>query len=63
IEEVRGVHCAIVARPGARPVPLRAAMLLPDKRLLPLMNEHGKLHAEIARLVDQRREQRRGRER
>ena len=44
-------------------VPLRAAMLLPDKRLLPLLNEHGKLNPEIAQLVEQRREQRRGRER
>jgi len=38
IEEVRGVHCGVVTRPGARPVPLRAAMLLPDRRLLPLLS-------------------------
>jgi ATP-dependent RNA helicase HelY len=63
IEEVRGVRCGVVTRPGARPVPLRAAMLLPDKRLLPLLNEHGKLNPEIERMVEQRREQRRGRER
>ena len=63
IEEVRGVRCGVITRPGARPVPLRAAMLLPDKRLLPLVNEHGKLNPEIARLVEQRREQRRNRER
>ena len=54
IEEVRGVHCSVVKRPGARPVPLRAAMLLPDKRLLPLMNEQGRLNPEIAALVSQR---------
>lgn len=63
IEEVRGVRCGVITRPGARPVPLRAAMLLPDKRLLPLVNEHGKLNPEIARMVEQRREQRRNRER
>jgi superfamily II RNA helicase len=50
IEEVRGVRCGVVTRPGARPVPLRAAILLPDKRLLPLTNEHGKLNPEIARM-------------
>ena len=53
IEEVRGVHCGVVTRPGARPVPLRAAVLLPDKRLLPLLNEQGRLNPEIARLVEQ----------
>src|SRR5687768_8176639 len=53
VEEVRGVRCGVVTRPGARPVPLRAAMLLPDKRLIPLLNEHGKLNAEIARLLDE----------
>ncbi|HEX9629795.1 MAG TPA: DEAD/DEAH box helicase, partial [Pyrinomonadaceae bacterium] len=63
IEEVRGVRCGVVTRPGARPVALRAAMLLPDRRLLPLLNEHGKLNPEIERMVEQRREQRRGRER
>jgi superfamily II RNA helicase len=63
IEKVRGVRCGVITRPGARPVPLRAAMLLPDKRLLPLVNEHGKLNSEISRIVEQRREQRRNRER
>jgi ATP-dependent RNA helicase HelY len=53
IEEVRGVRCGVVARPGARPVPLRAAMLLPDKRLLPLLSENGKLNSEIARLLEE----------
>jgi ATP-dependent RNA helicase HelY len=51
IEEVRGVRCGVITRPGARPVPLRAAVLLPDKRLLPLMNEYGKLNPEIAALA------------
>jgi superfamily II RNA helicase len=56
IEEVRGVHCGVVTRPGARPVPLRAAMLLPDRRLVPLLSEHGKLNVEIARLSERQKE-------
>jgi superfamily II RNA helicase len=50
IEEVRGVPCAIVPRPGDRPVPLRAGFLYPDSRLIPLLNESGKLNLEIERL-------------
>jgi superfamily II RNA helicase len=53
IAEVRGVHCGVITRPGARPVPLRAAMLLPDKRLIPLVNESNKLNPEIAQLLEQ----------
>jgi superfamily II RNA helicase len=60
IEEVRGVRCGVVTRPGARPVPLRAAMLLPDKRLLPLLSENGKLNPEIARLIERTSEERQG---
>lgn len=61
IAEVRGVHCGVVTRPGARPVPLRAAFLMPDKRLVPLLNERGKLNAEIAKLSEQeQRDQHRG---
>lgn len=56
IEEVRGVRCGVVTRPGARPVPLRAAMLLPDKRLLPLVDEHGRLNPEIAALMGSQKE-------
>jgi ATP-dependent RNA helicase HelY len=56
IEEVRGVRCGVVTRPGARPVPLRAAILLPDKRLLPLLSEHGKLNPEIAGLAERQKE-------
>jgi len=52
IEEVRGLRCGVVTRPGARPVPLRAAFLLPDKRLLPLLGDNGKLNAEILRMID-----------
>src|SRR5204863_2911000 len=39
IEEVRGVRCGVVSRPGARPVPLRAAFLYPDGQLAPLYDE------------------------
>src|SRR5258707_11184249 len=60
IAEVRGVHCGVVTRPGARPVPLRAAFLMPDKRLLPLLNQCGRLNSEIARLTEDRDHQRGG---
>src|SRR5437667_8591843 len=52
IEEVRGIRCGVVTRPGARPVPLRSAFLMPDKRLVPLLNDHGKLNREIAGLIE-----------
>jgi superfamily II RNA helicase len=58
ISELRGVRCGVVERPGARPVPLRAAFLYPDGQLLPLLDEAGKLHPEIVRLYDQQRTQR-----
>ena len=53
IESVRGVRCGVVSRPGARPVPLRSAMLLPDKRLLPLLSDDGRLNSEIQQLLEQ----------
>ena len=55
IEEVRGVRCGVITRPGDRPVPLRAAFLLPDKRMVPLLGANGKLNREIATLVEQDR--------
>ena len=56
LEEVRGVRCGVVTGPPKRPVPLRAALLLPDRRLLPLLNESGKLNPEIENLAtDERR--------
>jgi superfamily II RNA helicase len=58
IMEVRGVHCGVVERPGARPVPLRAAFLYPDGQLLPLLNDTGNLHPEIVRLGEQQQKQR-----
>ncbi|MCM3901286.1 MAG: DEAD/DEAH box helicase [Pyrinomonadaceae bacterium] len=59
IEEVRGVRCGVVTRPGDRPVPLKAALLLPDQRLLPLLNDTGRLNPEIMAIVDRAREERR----
>jgi len=53
IEELRGVRCGVVTRPGARPVPLRAAFLMPDRRLVPLLTQQGKLNSEIASLAEQ----------
>ena len=60
IEELRGVRCSVVTRPGARPVPLRAAFLMPDKRLIPLLGANG-LHREIATIIEERDESRRPR--
>jgi ATP-dependent RNA helicase HelY len=59
IAEVRGVNCGVITRPGARPVPLRAAFLMPDKRLVPLLGEKGKLNSEIVRLSEQDQERHR----
>src|SRR5882762_4633954 len=56
IEYVRGVRCSVVTGPTTRPVPLRAAFMLPDKRLLPLMNEAGRLNPEIAQMAELERE-------
>jgi ATP-dependent RNA helicase HelY len=56
--EVRGVRCGVITRPGERPVPLRAAMLLPDKRLIPLLSESGKLNPEISQMAERIRDER-----
>jgi len=61
LEEVRGVRCGVVTGPPKRPVPLRSAVLLPDKRLLPLLNEAGKLNPEIAQLIERSKEERESR--
>ena len=45
----QGVECTVISGPPLRPVALRSAVLLPDKRLLPLLNEHGKLNPELLR--------------
>jgi superfamily II RNA helicase len=51
IAEVRGHPCRVVSRPGARPVPLRAAFLYPDGGLTPLFDEHGHFNTDIARFM------------
>jgi ATP-dependent RNA helicase HelY len=58
LEEVRGVRCGVITGPGKRPVPLRSAVLLPDRRLLPLLNESGKLNQEIAQMIEREKEER-----
>jgi superfamily II RNA helicase len=58
LEEVRGVRCGIITGPPKRPVPLRSAVLLPDKRLLPLLSDDGKLNPEIAQLIERAKEER-----
>ena len=60
LEEVRGVRCGVITGPVKRPVPLRSAVLLPDRRLLPLLNDSGSLNPEIVKLAaDERRSDRR----
>jgi ATP-dependent RNA helicase HelY len=58
ISEVRGVRCGVVSRPGARPVPLRAAFLFPDGKLAPLLDERGGLNPAIRQLVEHERKER-----
>src|SRR5580765_6665275 len=60
IQELRGVRCGVVTRPGNRPVPLRAAFLMPDKRLVPLI-DRGKLNPEIAGMIEEQDQRQRGR--
>jgi superfamily II RNA helicase len=56
LEEIRGVRCGVITGPLKRPVPLRSAVLLPDKRLLPLMDDKGRLNPEVLALTaDERR--------
>lgn len=55
LEEIRRVRCGVVGGPGKRPVPLRSAVLLPDKRLLPLLTDSGKLNPAIEILVADKR--------
>src|SRR5437016_9461666 len=59
IEELRGVCCDVITRPGLRPVPLRSAFLMPDKRLVPLLSANGKLNREIALMIERQDETRR----
>jgi len=59
LEEIRGVRCGVITGPGKRPVPLRSAVLLPDRRLLPLLRDDGKLNPEIAQMIEREQEERR----
>lgn len=61
LEEVRGVKCGVVTGPPRRPVPLRSAVLLPDKSLLPLLEESGKLNQEIVQLMQRAKDERESR--
>jgi len=58
IAEVRGTRVRVVSRPGARPVPLRAAFLYPDSGLAPLVDEEGRFNHEIARFMQTARSER-----
>jgi ATP-dependent RNA helicase HelY len=60
IAEVRGHTCRVVSRPGARPVPLRAAFLFPDGGLTPLYDERGHFNNEIARFMQTAKSERQG---
>jgi superfamily II RNA helicase len=51
LEEVRGVRCGVITGPGKRPVPLRSALLLPDKRLLALVDETGRVNPQVTQIV------------
>ncbi|HEX5601867.1 MAG TPA: hypothetical protein VFX63_04920, partial [Pyrinomonadaceae bacterium] len=55
LEEIRGVRCGVITGPVKRPVPLRSAVLLPDKRLLPLLDENGRLNTEILQMIERER--------
>src|ERR1041385_4230608 len=61
LEEVRGIACQVISGPPKRPVPLRSAVLLPDKRLLPLINDAGRLNPEIAQIIERANAEREGR--
>lgn len=56
LEEIRGVRCGVITGPMKRPVPLRSALLLPDKRLLRLLDESGRLNPEILQLIERGKE-------
>ena len=58
IAEVRGHTCRVIPRPGARPVPLRAAFLYPDGGLTPLFDERGHFNPDIARFMQTARSDR-----
>jgi superfamily II RNA helicase len=58
IAEVRGTRVRVIPRPGARPVPLRAAFLYPDGGLTPLFDEREHFNPDIARFMQAARSER-----
>jgi superfamily II RNA helicase len=61
ISEVRNVKVRVVARPGARPVELRAAYISSELQLMPLLGEDKKLNPEVDKLTKEEKMQRRSR--
>jgi superfamily II RNA helicase len=53
LEEVRGVRCGVITGPRKRPVPLRSALLLPNRQLIPIIRDDGTTNPEIARLINE----------
>jgi hypothetical protein len=41
----------VITGPGKRPVPLRSEVLLPDKRLLALIDETGRINPQVTQLI------------
>jgi ATP-dependent RNA helicase HelY len=62
ISEVRGVRCGVVTRPGNRPVPLRAAFLMPDGQLAPLLDDKGSLSPTVEHVLQQERQRKQERQ-
>lgn len=56
IAEVRGAKVRVVARPGARPVELRAAYLAEDLQLFPLFGEDGRINRAVEQMTENKRE-------
>jgi len=53
LEEVRGVRCGVITGPRKRPVPLRSALLLPNRQLIPIILDDERINPEIARIINE----------
>jgi superfamily II RNA helicase len=53
LEEVRGVRCGVITGPRKRPVPLRSALLLPNRQLIPIIRDDGTINPEITRIINE----------
>jgi superfamily II RNA helicase len=53
LEEVRGVRCGVITGPRKRPVPLRSALLLPNRQLIPIIRDDGSINPEIERIINE----------